>query len=93
MSEPRFVTSDRAACPSCGCSSAVVRVNGNAFAATCVECGHAEIMPMLLGQELIDCFDEHEPVAPVSIMRASSTAAQLPERELLRPSLAVRFEL
>lgn len=86
MTEARLVSSDNAACR-CGCTTARVRVRGNAFSAVCVECGHAQVVPMLHGQELRDAWGEGELVHPVSIMRAKSV---LPARE---PVLAVRFEL
>jgi hypothetical protein len=65
MAETRIVTSEESSCPACGCDTAVVRVRGNAFAATCTRCRCTEIAPMLGESELRDCFEEHEPVTPV----------------------------
>lgn len=73
MSERRIVSSDRASCPNCGGVEAIVRVRGNAFAATCTSCRESTIAPMLGARELLDAFGEVDEIAPVvSIMRAST---------------------
>ena len=96
MSDRRFVTS-AVGCPSCGCDSAIVRVRGNAFAATCVDCGQSEIAPMLGARELLDAFGEGELVEPVAIVRARSWfddgLRMLTSRAVLDDSIDLRGEL
>lgn len=71
MSERRIISSDRASCPDCGGIEAIVRVRGNAFAATCTTCRVSTIAQMLGDAELLDAFGEHDELAPVvSIARA-----------------------
>lgn len=69
MTERRVMSSEIARCPDCGNSEAIVRVRGNAFAATCTRCRTSTITPLLDAADLNAAMPDGPTVRPVSIMR------------------------
>lgn len=55
-----------ACCSACGGTQAIVRMRGNAFAATCTNCRETTIAPMLAGDELDDVCGDRGQLATVT---------------------------
>lgn len=81
----------------CGCTEAIVRVRGNAFAATCIDCRRTAIVPMLAERELREAFGESAEIAQVvhlSVVRSSRVnSGDLVVPDHLQLQLGVEFRL